>query len=190
MESDKRKSWQLRLHEIIYGSATPAGKLFDISLLILIIASIILVILDSSAEWRAEYGELFRKLDLAFTIVFTIEYILRLICIKRPLRYVFSFLGLVDLLAIIPGYLSLFFGAGQSLFAFRALRLLRIFRIFKLSHYLAEMKFLSNAINGSIRKSDISPTTSSGKFVASVIMLMIGNYRGTHRYCKFCGEKL
>lgn len=155
MDPDKQKSWQLRLHEIIYESATPAGKLFDITLLFLIISSIIVVILDSSAEWRAQYGDLFFKLEMAFTVLFTIEYILRLICIKRPLRYVFSFLGLVDLLAIIPGYLSLFFGAGQSLIVLRALRLLRIFRIFKLTHYLAEMKFLSTAIKASIRKISI-----------------------------------
>ena len=155
MEHDKRKSWQLRLHEIIYESATPAGKLFDIVLLFLIVTSIIVVILDSSAEWRKQYGTLFLKLELAFTILFTIEYILRLICIKKPLRYVFSFLGLVDLLAIIPGYLSLFIAGTQSLLVFRALRLLRIFRIFKLSHYLAEMKFLGSAIKASLRKISI-----------------------------------
>jgi len=94
-------------------------------------------------------------LEWGFTILFTIEYLLRLICIRKPWRYVFSFLGLIDLLAIIPGYLSIFFSGSQSLLVLRALRLLRIFRIFKLSLYLSEMQFLSVAIKGSLRKISI-----------------------------------
>ena len=148
-------TWKQRLHEIIYESNTPAGKIFDVSLLLLIIASIIIVILDSSKQMHAEYGEIFYVLEWIFTIVFTIEYILRLLTIKRPLRYVFSFLGLIDLLAIIPSYLSFFFAGAQSLLVLRALRLLRIFRIFKLSHYLSEMQFLGVAIRGSMRKISI-----------------------------------
>jgi voltage-gated potassium channel len=155
MEPVKPASWRMRLHGIIYESATPAGKLFDISLLFLILSSIIVVMLDSSRYWHEAYGGLFLKLEWGFTIIFTIEYILRLVCIKKPWRYVFSFLGLIDLLAIIPGYLSLFFAGSQSLMVLRALRLLRIFRIFKLTHFLSEMQFLGVAIKGSLRKISI-----------------------------------
>ncbi len=155
MDPVKPVSWQQRLHQVIYESDTPAGKLFDISLLVLILSSIIIVILDSDKALHRSYGELFQKLEWGFTIFFTIEYILRLICIKKPMRYVFSFLGLIDLLAIIPGYLSLLFPGSQSLLVLRALRLLRIFRIFKLTHYLSEMQFLGVAIKGSLRKISI-----------------------------------
>lgn len=155
MDPVKPVSWQQRLHQVIYESATPAGKVFDVSLLILIISSIVVVILDSSLNLHRLYGNLFRKMEWVFTILFTIEYILRLVCIKKPWRYVFSFLGLIDLLAIIPGYLSLLFAGSQSLMVLRALRLLRIFRIFKLSHYLSEMQFLGVAIKGSLRKISI-----------------------------------
>jgi len=155
MDPVKPLSWQQRLHQVIYESATPAGKLFDISLLLLIISSIVVVILDSNRNLHQSYGNMFQKLEWGFTTLFTIEYILRLVCIKKPWRYVFSFLGLIDLLAIIPGYLSLFFAGSQSLMVLRALRLLRIFRIFKLSHYLSEMQFLGVALKGSMRKISI-----------------------------------
>lgn len=155
MEQEKPASWQQKLQQVIYESSTPAGKIFDISLLVLILSSIVVVVLDSSPRWHAQYGQLFLKLEWGYTILFTIEYILRLICIKKPWRYVFSLLGLIDLLAIIPGYLSLFYAGTQSLLVFRALRLLRIFRIFKLSHFLSEMQFLGVAIKGSLRKISI-----------------------------------
>src|SRR5215203_5399659 len=154
-EVPKKGSWRHRLHEIIYESNTVAGKVFDISLLLLILLSILVVILDSMQSWRAEYGRLFFILEWTFTILFTIEYILRLISIKKPLRYAFSFLGIIDLLAIIPSYLSIFFAGAQSLLVFRALRLLRVFRIFKLTHYLTEMQFLGVAVKGSLRKISI-----------------------------------
>lgn len=216
----KQSSWRLRLHEIIFESATTAGKIFDITLLCLILSSIIVVMLDSSRQLHQLHGDLFLKLEWGFTILFTIEYILRLVCIKKTWRYAFSFLGLIDLLSIMPGYLSLFFSGTQSLLVLRGLRLLRIFRIFKLSQFLSEMQFLGVALKGSMRKisifmmivltlviimgsvmylveggengfnsipdsiywaivtittvgyGDISPVTSLGKFVASVIMLM------------------
>ena len=149
------KPWQARLHDVIYESNTPAGKVFDVTLLFLIVASILVVIFDSVAIWRARFGHVFVVLEWIFTILFTIEYILRLICIRRPLRYVFSFVGIIDLLAIIPSYLSIFLVGAQSLLVFRALRLLRVFRIFKLTHFLSEMYFLGGAIRGSLRKISI-----------------------------------
>ncbi|MBP9221563.1 MAG: ion transporter, partial [Chitinophagales bacterium] len=165
MLKQKKDKIRNRLQEIIYESNTPAGKAFDVSLLILIIWSILIVIFDSVESWHASFGRLFFILEWIFTIIFTIEYILRLVSIKRPLSYVFSFLGVIDLLAIIPSYLSIFFIGAQLLLVLRALRLLRIFRIFKLTHFLTEMQFLGEAIKGSLRKISI--------FMLIVLMLVV-----------------
>lgn len=155
MNQQEPSNWRSRLHAVIYESNTKAGKAFDVTLLLLIVASILVVMLDSVEGWRNEYGDLFSSLEWGFTIVFTIEYLLRLISIKHPFRYMVSFLGIIDLLAIIPGYLSIFYAGTESLLVFRALRLLRIFRIFKLNHYISEMRFLSAAVKGSLRKISI-----------------------------------
>jgi voltage-gated potassium channel len=155
MPKNKNELWRTRLHEIIYESNTVAGKAFDVSLLILIVSSILVVMLDSVDRWHQAYGKLFLTLEWTFTIIFTIEYILRLLSIKRPLSYVGSFLGIIDLLAIIPSYLSIFFVGAQSLLVLRALRLLRIFRIFKLTHFVSEIRLLGVAIKGSLRKISI-----------------------------------
>jgi voltage-gated potassium channel len=155
MNDEKDKGWRLRLHEIIYESNTTAGKAFDLSLLVLIVVSIIVVMLDSVERWHKLYGDLFFTLEWIFTFVFTLEYILRLISIRKPWRYVFSFAGIIDMLAIIPSYLSIFFIGAQSFLVLRGLRLLRIFRIFKLTHFLSEMKFLGGAIRGSLTKISI-----------------------------------
>src|SRR5215217_6762550 len=160
-----KRPWRERLHQVIYESTTTGGKAFDVALLLLITASILVVMLDSVASWHQRYGTLFRWLELAFTLLFTVEYVLRLISIQKPLRFVFSFLGIIDLLAITPGYLSLFYAGAQSLLVVRSLRLLRVFRIFKLTHFLSEMEFLGVAIRGSLRKVSI--------FMMVVIMLVI-----------------
>lgn len=152
---ENQKQWQSRLHEIIYESNTTAGKAFDVALLILIVASIIIVMLDSMNYWHHEYGVIFSRLEWLFTILFSIEYILRIISLKRPIQYVFSFLGIIDLLSIVPAYLSVFFSGAQSLLVLRSLRLIRVFRIFKLTRFLSEMRFLSGAIRGSLRKISI-----------------------------------
>lgn len=152
MQGQPSYSWRDKLHRVIYESDTPAGKAFDITLLFFIIASIVVVILDSVPAWHADHGQLFFWLEWVFTGLFTIEYILRLISIRQPYKYAISFFGLIDLLAIIPSYLSIFYIGAQSLLVFRALRLLRIFRIFKLTHFLSEMQFLRAALKGSLRK--------------------------------------
>ncbi|MES2267648.1 MAG: ion transporter [Bacteroidota bacterium] len=149
------KDWRFRLHEIIYESNTPAGKAFDIALLIAIFTSVIVVMLDSVESIHKQYGNELNYIEWGYTILFTIEYILRLISIKRPVVYVFSFLGIIDLIALIPSYLSIFFIGAQSLLVFRALRLLRVFRIFKLTAFLTEINFLTVAIKGSLRKISI-----------------------------------
>ncbi|WP_423736709.1 ion transporter [Chitinophaga caseinilytica] len=148
-------AWQQRLHKVIYESDTPAGKAFDIALLACILTSILVVMLDSVDSLHSRYGGLFFALEWAFTILFTIEYILRLVCIRKPVRFVFSLLGVIDLLALIPSYLSFLFAGAQSLLVLRALRLLRIFRIFRLVHFISEMRFLTVAIGRSLRKISI-----------------------------------
>ncbi len=174
------QKWQMQLHELIYESETKAGKTFDIILLLCILASIIVVMLDSVQVLKAKYGFVFYVLEWCFTIVFTIEYILRLVCIKRPLKYVFSALGVIDLLAIIPSYLSIVIAGAQSLLVLRALRLLRIFRIFRLVHFLSEMQFLSHAIKNSLRKISIFIlfVLTSVVILGSIIYLVEGEEHG------------
>jgi voltage-gated potassium channel len=152
MEKAHPISWRSRLHNTIYESNTVAGKVFDVTLLILIISSIVVVMLDSLNSYHVRYGRIFNVLEWIFTGLFTLEYILRLISIKRPWRYVISFFGFIDLLAIIPSYLSIFLVGAQSLLVLRALRLLRVFRIFKLTHFLTEMDFLKTALTTSLKK--------------------------------------
>ncbi len=146
------RSWRSRLHEIIYETNTPAGKAFDVALLFFIVASLVIVAMDSVPETHAKHGLLFYRLEWALTIVFTLEYILRLLVIRKPMRFVRSPLGLIDLLAILPSYLSFFIPGAQSLLVLRVMRLLRVFRIFKLSHYMKEAQFLTEALRGSLRK--------------------------------------
>jgi len=153
--SPEPQGWRAKLHEVIYESEKPEGKAFDVALLSCILISIVVVILDSVQTLHAKYGELFYVLEWVFTVIFTIEYILRLICIRRPLKYVFSAFGIIDLLAIIPTYLSFVIAGAQSLLVLRALRLLRIFRIFRLVHFLSELRFLSTAVASSLRKISI-----------------------------------
>lgn len=161
----QQPKWKERLHEIIFESNTREGKLFDIILLIAIFLSTMVVMLDSIAELHEKYGRLFLYLEWGFTILFSIEYIFRLISIQSPWKYVRSVTGLIDLLAILPTYLSVFFAGSQSLMVLRVLRLLRVFRIFKLGHFLAEMRFLGAALRSSLKKITI--------FLVTVLMLVI-----------------
>lgn len=149
---NKRAPWRDTLHEIIFGAETPAGKWFDILLIVSILASVLAVMLDSVSGISINYGSLFTGIEWFFTIVFTIEYILRLICVGRPLLYATSFFGIVDLLAIIPTYISLFIPGSEYLLVVRILRILRIFRVLKLVQYMSEALFLMKALRASIRK--------------------------------------
>lgn len=178
--STTARSWQSKLHEVIYESHTKAGKAFDITLLAFILISITVVMLDSVAELHARHGSLFFALEWFFTIIFTIEYVLRLICIRRPFSYIFSLLGIIDLLAIIPSYLSFVYIGSQSLLVLRALRLLRVFRIFRLVHFLSEMQFLYVAVMSSLRKISIFIlfVISAVVILGSVIYLVEGHNNG------------
>ena len=141
-----------KIHEIIFEADTPAGKAFDVVLLIMIVASVLAVMLETIPSLASRYGRLFYVIEWIFTISFTIEYFLRIYCLYRPREYIFSFFGLVDLLAILPTYLSIFISGAQSLLVIRVLRLLRVFRIFKLGHFLSEGNYLRRALRASVPK--------------------------------------
>ncbi|MBW8015089.1 MAG: ion transporter [Planctomycetes bacterium] len=144
--------WRKTLFEVIFEADTGAGKLFDVVLMLNIIASVIVVMLYSVESIRVRHGDLLRGLEWAFTILFTIEYILRLVCVNRPLRYAFSFFGIVDLLAILPTYLSLVLPASSPLAVVRLLRVLRVFRVLKFGRCLGEANMLMQALMASRRK--------------------------------------
>ncbi len=144
--------WRVRLHEVIFEADTPAGKAFDVALLIAILLSVFAVLLESVAGIRLHYGRELRLLEWVFTILFTLEYLLRLLCVGRPAAYARSFFGVVDLLAILPSYLSLVVAGTQSLIVIRAIRLLRVFRVLKLAHFVGESQMLGSALRASSRK--------------------------------------
>jgi voltage-gated potassium channel len=146
------RSWRQILFEIIFEADTPAGKWFDIILIICISLSVLAVMLDSVSSVRESYGQFLYAIEWFFTILFTIEYILRLLCVRKPARYAVSFFGIVDLLAILPTYTSLFFFAGRHLSVIRVLRVLRIFRVLKLGHHTKEAALLKKALYASRRK--------------------------------------
>lgn len=152
MSSTKNKNWRDKLYEIIYEADTPAGKWFDILLLILIMTSILVVMLESVAEFDAKHHELINVVEWIITILFTFEYIARVITIKKPLSYVFSFYGIIDLLSTIPQYLSLVFVGANALVAIRSLRLLRVFRVLKLARFIGEADNLMKAFKASRAK--------------------------------------
>lgn len=169
-----------RLHEIVFESDTPAGRAFDVSLIVAIVISVVAVMLDSVASIHADYGVLLRIVEWVFTIVFTIEYALRLYTIQRPLRYMVSFYGIVDLLAILPSYLSLGFVGVESLLLVRALRLVRIFRVMKLSSYLGEAQQLLNALHASRPKVTVFllVVTTVASIVGALMYLIEGEASG------------
>ena len=147
-----QSDWRQKVYEIVFEAETPAGRVFDITLISLILLSVLAVFLESVRGIREVFGPELYAAEWAFTILFTIEYFLRLISVKRPLRYVFSFYGLVDLLAILPTYISLFVPGTQYLLVIRILRLLRIFRVLKLTSYITEGRVISTALRASRQK--------------------------------------
>ncbi|MCH7678531.1 ion transporter [candidate division KSB1 bacterium] len=149
---NKNLTLRRRLHEIIFEADTPAGKRFDVLLIVSIVLSVTAVMLDSVQSVRNEYGGIFFFFEWGFTLLFTAEYFLRLYCVGRPRLYATSFYGVVDLLAILPTYISLILPGSQFLLVIRILRVLRIFRVFKLVQYLGEVDFLLKALRASGRK--------------------------------------
>jgi len=158
-------TWREQFHEVIFEAETPAGKAFDICLLIAIVVSIVAVGLESVAEIRAHHGQLLRSVEWSITILFTVEYLLRLSSVRSPWQYALSFYGVIDLLAVLPSYLSFFIPGSQSLLVIRALRLLRVFRVLKLAHFVGEASMLRSALQASVRKIIV--------FLGAVLMTVI-----------------
>lgn len=159
------RKWKDKLHEIIYEADTPAGKLFDIILLIVILLSVVLVMLESIGSIESKYANILDILEWVITILFSVEYIARIISVKSPKSYVFSFYGIIDFLSIIPKYISLFILGTNSLLALRALRLLRVFRILKLTRFIGESANFGKALKRSRAKIAV--------FITFVIVLCI-----------------
>ena len=143
---------RLRLYTIIFEADTRAGKIFDLVLIGVILASVLVVILDSVERLRLAHGEMFTVLEWIFTAIFTVEYLARLYCVRHPLRYARSFYGVIDLLAVLPTYIALLVPGVHALIDVRVLRLLRVFRVLKLTEYVAEYGALGRAVVASRRK--------------------------------------
>ena len=149
---ENHQSLRERLYVVIFQTDTVAGRRFDTVLLLIILASLVTVILDSIDEVHRSYAGLLAIIEWGFTAVFLGEYLLRLYCSPKPLRYAFSFYGLVDLLAIVPGIIALYYSDAQYLLIIRVIRMLRIFRVLKLSPYLKQAHYLLDALRGSKQK--------------------------------------
>lgn len=154
-----------KLYSIIFKANSPAGKAFDILLLVVIIISLALVILESIPSINREYLKTLKILEWIITGIFTLEYIVRIMVLQKSSRYIFSFYGIIDFLAILPTYISLFFTGAQGLMVIRALRLLRIFRILKLSRYLDESRIIVDALKASRIKISV--------FIFAILMIII-----------------
>ncbi len=157
--------WRQRGFDIIFESDTRPGQLFDIVLLVVILASVLVVSLDSVRDLGRENRTTFIVLEWGFTLLFTVEYVARLLCVRHPLRYARSFFGIVDLIAVLPTYLAFFFPELHLLIDIRVLRMLRVFRILKLTPYLSEYAFLASALYASRRKIMV--------FLSGVLMVQV-----------------
>ena len=165
MENNNTNSFRHKIHEIIFEADTFYGKLFDIVLLITIVSSVAAVMLESIDSIHQQYGDILRIFEWIVTIFFTIEYFLRIYAVNRPLKYIFSFMGIIDLLAIIPTYLIFIFPAAHFFTVVRSIRLIRVFRVFKLSHYLRGAHTMQIALRSSRPKIVV--------FLLSVMILVI-----------------
>lgn len=146
------RGWRETLYTVIFEADTKAGKRFDTILIVVILLSLVVIMADSVENLSSRYGALFQALEWTFTVLFTIEYILRLICVRHRWRYMRSFYGIVDLLAIAPTYAALLMPDLAFLLAVRTLRLLRVFRVFKLVRFVDEYVLLGRALRASARK--------------------------------------
>lgn len=164
-EGEPLAPWREKVHEVIFEADTVAGKTFDVALIVTIFISVIAVMLDSVDVISVKYGSLLFAAEWAFTILFTIEYILRLISVRKPLLYAKSFYGVVDLLSILPTYLTLIIVDAKYFLVIRILRVLRIFRIFKMAHYMGEASLMMNALRNSRTKISV--------FLYTVIMSVV-----------------
>jgi len=157
--------WRLRLYTVIFEADTRAGRLFDKWLIAVILASIVVVVVDSLQSVAPAHRTIFAWMEWMFTLAFTLEYVSRLVCVRRPWRYALSFYGVIDLLALLPTYLALLVPEVHALIDVRVLRLLRVFRIFKLTAYVSEYQTLGHALKASRRKILV--------FLSAVLMIVL-----------------
>ena len=159
--------WRLRLYTVIFEADTRSGRAFDLTLIALILTSVAVVLRDNMENVHAKHGAVLNALEWGFTIIFSIEYVARLVCVRHPLRYAKSFYGIIDLLAVLPTYLAAMVPGLHSLLDVRVLRLLRLFRLLKLTAYLAEFGALGRALSASRRKIFVFLS-----FVLMVVLIM------------------
>ncbi|MFC4425646.1 ion transporter [Deinococcus navajonensis] len=162
---DRRAPWRVTLGNIIFNNDTPGARLFDLALTLMILLSILLVMVESVGPVRARLGPQLRGAEGALTLLFALEFLLRLVTARRPTHYARSFFGIVDLLSVLPGLLSLLLPGAQAFQVVRALRLLRIFRILKLGRYLSEANIITSALRASAAKITV--------FLATVLTLVL-----------------
>jgi len=170
----KPSSLKSRLYEIVFESDTPAGKTYDVGLLICIVVSVIVVAMESISTLPIQFDRWLYMLEWFFTIIFTLDYVARLWIVNRKRQYIFSFFGIIDLLSILPTYLGLFLVGAQSFMVIRSIRLLRIFRIFKLSRYVGEGQNLAQALRSSRPKIIVFLVTiSTSVIITGTVMYMV-----------------
>ena len=174
------RGWRHRLHEIIFESDTRAGRAFDVALLMAVLLSVLAVMLESVASVRDRFGTELKVLEWVFTLLFTLEYGLRLLALRHPGTYVVSFFGVVDLLSFVPTYLSALFPGAQALVVIRAFRVIRLFRIFKLLRHVHQAQALSQALRASRPKILVFLVGMAGTVVTmgAVIYLVEGGQNG------------
>ena len=165
MKNRNLESFRKKIHEVIFEADTRSGKLFDIILLVAILLSVIGVMLESVEEINKEYHNIILAFEWGITILFTIEYFLRIYAVNKPFKYIFSFMGIIDLLAVVPTYLIFIFPAAHSLSVIRSIRLIRVFRVFKLSRYLRGAHTMQIALRSSRPKIIV--------FLLSIMLLVI-----------------
>jgi len=151
-QGEPLSDWREKIHEVIFEADTPAGKLFDTALIAAITLSVIAVMFDSVKPFQVKYGVWLDMIEWGFTILFLVEYVLRLISVRKPWLYATSFLGVVDLMSILPSFIGLYYAGAETLLVIRVLRVLRVFRVFKLAEYLGEAEALMTALRSSRRK--------------------------------------
>ena len=169
-----------RLYEIIFEADTPAGKVFDIALIICIIFSVFIVMIESVKSIQITHGRILNILELVFTLIFSIEYGMRIYCSKKPKKYIFSFFGLVDLMSILPTFIAIMLPGTHYLAVVRILRVLRIFRILKFMQYIKEARLLLTVLKKSIRKIVlfISTVMTISIILGSIMYIVEGEVNG------------
>lgn len=165
INTEKAPDWKVKMHEVIFEADTPSGKLFDVTLLWAILLSVIAVLLETVETIATHHRDLLVIAEWIFTILFTIEYVLRILSVGKPWKYITSFMGVVDLLSILPTYISLVVAGPQYLLVIRTIRLIRVFRILKLTRYVSEAQALKQALKDSAAKITV--------FIGGVIILVL-----------------